>query len=107
MNSFAAYTVALDLVRALGPIVEKLQARAELANQIDHQRRPQRLGKCAATAKTVAASTATRAAAPPRSAAYSLAAALQVELDDQHARTLLDRERGLLCLTHDRKPSDA
>ena len=109
MNTFAAYTVGLDLARALEPIIEQIKTRnAELADQIDRARisvilnvsegarrsgldRRRFYGYASGSASEILG-------------ALDLASVLKYPVDDQHARALLDRQRGLLWgLTHDRK----
>ena len=113
MNTFAAYTVGLHLARALDPIIDLIRTRnAELADQIDRARisiicnvsegarrsgldRRRFYGYASGSASEILG-------------ALDLADVLRYPIEDQEARALLDRERGLLWgLTHDRKSNRA
>jgi four helix bundle protein len=108
MQKFDAFNVAVELVRALNPIVETLRMRsAELADQIDRARMSivlnisegaRRQGKDRRRFYVIAAGSASEVFG-----ALAIADALGFNLDDRDARHLLDRECALLWrLTHDR-----
>ena len=113
MNTFAAYTVALDLARALEPVIDTIRTRSsELADQIDRARISVLLNVSEGARRSgldrrrfygYASGSASEILG-----ALDLAAVLRYPVEDQHARALLDRERGLLWgLTHDRKTKRA
>lgn len=109
MQNFAAYTVALDLVRALRPIIDKLRSHsADVADQLEragtslvltiaegnrgHGRDPRRFFWMAS------------GSASEITAALDLASVWGWPVDDTRARVLLDRQRALLWgLTHPRR----
>lgn len=106
MQTFAAYTNALDLVRALVPIIKALQKHS--AKQCDQLERAasslvlniaegsRRSGKDPRRFYTMAHGSASEIRA-----VLDLAQAFGWPLDDENARQLLDRELGLLWgLTH-------
>jgi four helix bundle protein len=109
MNNFATYTVALDLVRALRPVVAKLRAHSpDIADQVER----------AGTSLVLnIGEGARRSGRDPRrfyvmanGSASEIRAALDVagawgwHVDDAEARKLLDRELGLLWgLVHPRR----
>ena len=113
MNTFAAYTVALDLVRSLGPVIEKLNLRnAELADQVDRARISVVLNVAEGARSTGKDGRRfygyASGSASELLGCLDLASILRYSIDDKHARALLDRERGLLWgLTHARKTKAA
>ena len=111
MQNFVAYTVALDLVRALVPIVEQLRSRSsDLAVQLETAASSivlnvgegaRRSGKDPRRFFTMAHGSASEVRA-----VLDLAGAWGWTINDRDARKLLDRELGLLWgLTHERKRS--
>ncbi len=101
MNNFVAYNVALELVRALRPIVAELKAHSrDLSDQIER----------AATSLVLNLGEGNRRAGKDRrrffvmsqGSASEILAALDVadawgwSVDAKAARVILDRERGLL-----------
>jgi four helix bundle protein len=101
MQNFVAYTNALDLVRALAPIVEQLRARsADAADQIERA--------ASSIVQNIAEGSRRRGKDPRRFYAYAhgsasevravldLAAAWGWPINDAEARRLLDRELALL-----------
>ena len=111
MYQFAAYTVGLDLARALDPIIDVIKTRnAELADQIDRARisvicnvseGARRSGLDSRRFYGYASGSASELLG-----CLDLASILRFPIDDQHARALLDRERGLLWgLTRKAKPA--
>ncbi len=113
MKNFAAYTNALELIRALVPILEQFRARsADLAKQLEqaassivqnvaegarrHGRDPRRFYSMA------------NGSANEVRSLLDLAEAWGWAIDDRSARALLDRELGLLWgLTRDREARSA
>ena len=106
MQNFAAYTNAIDLVRALAPIAEQLKSRsAKLADQLERAASSivlnvaegsRRRGKDPRRFYTMASGSASEVVA-----ALDLASAWGWVIDDRNARALLDRQLGLLWgLTH-------
>ena len=101
MNNFAAYTVGLELARALDPIIDQIKTRnAELADQIDRARisvicnvseGARRSGLDQGRFYGYASGSASELLG-----CLDLANVLRFAIDDRHARVLLDRERGLL-----------
>jgi four helix bundle protein len=108
MKNFAAYTVGLDLVRALTPVIEQLRRRsADLADHVDRARTSVVLNICEGARRTGKDQrrfyTIANGSASELRGALDIAAALDWHLDDREARALLDRELGLLWgLTRDR-----
>ena len=113
MYNFAAYTVGLDLARALDPVIEQIKTRnAELADQIDRARisvicniseGARRSGLDRRRFYGYASGSASELLG-----ALDLASILRYPVDDKNARALLDRERGLLWgLTLDPKTKTA
>jgi four helix bundle protein len=113
MHKFDAFTVGLELVRALTPIVEQLRMRnVELADQIDRARTSvvlnisegaRRQGKDRRRFYVIASGSASELLG-----ALELAGALGYGLDDHHARALLDRERAMLWrLTNEKRSSSS
>jgi four helix bundle protein len=109
MSTFVAYSVALDLVRALRPIVERLKSQTrDLADQIERAgtsmvlnlaEGARRGGKDQRRFYVIAHGSASEVRA-----ALDVAAAWGWAVDAERARALLDRELGLLWgLTHDRQ----
>jgi four helix bundle protein len=109
MKNFAAYTVSLDLVRALSPVIEQLRSRsADLADQVDRARTSVVLNICEGARRSGKDKrrfyTIANGSASELRGALDIAAALGWNLDDGEARALLDRELGLLWgLTRDRR----
>ena len=109
MNTFVAYTVALDLIRALRPIVEQLRSYdSEMANQITHA--GSGLVQCLGEGSRRSGKDPRRFYAMANGSASEIRAALDAAaawgwiVDDSEARRLLDRELGLLWgLTHGRR----
>lgn len=108
MKNFAAYTVGLELVRSLRPIVDELKKySADLSEQIERAANSivlnvgegaRRAGRDPRRFYTIANGSANEI-----QSALDLADAWGWPIDSAHARTLLDRELGLLWgLTHRR-----
>ncbi|HEU0031686.1 MAG TPA: four helix bundle protein [Kofleriaceae bacterium] len=101
MKNFAAYTVGLDLVRALRPIVEELKKYdPDLADQVRRAANSvilnvgegaRRAGRDPRRFFTIAHGSANEI-----QSGLDLAEAWGVALHAEHARQLLDRELGLL-----------
>ena len=101
MTNFAAYEVALQLTSEMKPIIEHLRRRsAEAGKQIERAmisvlfniaEGNERAGKDRVRFFVMA-----RGSIAEVQAALDLAAAWNWPVDDQRARALLDRERGLL-----------
>jgi four helix bundle protein len=113
MKTFVAYTVALDLIRALRPIVAELrQHSADAADQVERA--------AGSIVHNLAEGSRRRGRDPKRfytmahGSANEIRGALDVadawgwRIDSEHARALLDRELGLLWgLTHSTRPKSA
>jgi len=108
MTTFAAYTVALDLARALRPVIEQLKAHnRELADQLERASTSivlnvaegaRRHGKDPVRFYWIASGSASEILA-----ALDLAS-IWHRVDDSAVRPLLDRQRRLLWgLTHKRE----
>ncbi len=101
MQNFAAYTNAIELVRAIAPLVEQLRARsADLADQLERASSSivlnvaegsRRQGKDPRRFYSMASGSASEVRA-----VLDLAAAWGWAIEDRAARKLLDRELGLL-----------
>lgn len=101
MQNFVAYTNAIELVRAIAPLVEQLKGRsAELADQLERATSSivlnvaegsRRQGKDPRRFFAMASGSASEV-----QAVLDLAAAWGWAIEDRDARKLLDRQLGLL-----------
>ena len=101
MTNFVAYDVALELAKEMKPIIEELKRRsAETGKQVERAmisvlfniaEGNKRAGKDPVRFFVMA-----RGSVSELQAALDLASVWQWPVDDQRARSLLDRERGLL-----------
>src|SRR5688500_1792937 len=112
MTNFAAYNVALDLAKEMKPIIDELVRRsAEAAKQVDRamisvvfniSEGNKRAGKDPLRFFVMASGRVSEL-----QAALDHASVWQWPINDQRARALLDRERGLLLGLINGKRTDA